>query len=155
MAKSHYAGLFIYQEGEEGFEYLVVEYDSGDGKQIKVPGGTNNDHPGEPLFGKDGTLCREGKVETGLIVPSDLTDSDIVFVDPKRDHDKIFVAVPFERCLGKLRTTELNDEGDLLSPPFWRTARELLVRVEDGGLFWTHREALKATEERLTKKAHA
>jgi len=152
VAKSHFAGVIIWRTGPDGIEYLVIEYDSGDGVQIKFPGGTNNDHPGEPLFGKEGTFSREGTGETGLVIPDDLSERDVIYVSrPDPNHTKHFVIVPFERCRGELRTSPKRDGGDMLSPPFWRTAGELLVPVENGGLFWTHRKALEAAERRLSQ----
>lgn len=140
---THFAGIIIWQDGEDGEEYLVIEYDSGSGTQIKFPGGTNNDHPGEDMLT---TLKRECAEETGL-TPNISSLPAPVFsheVGPHGDrHVKQFFKIHVGHCTGELRTMPKVDDGDKLSPPFWRTARELLVRVDSGGLFWSHREPLK------------
>ncbi len=144
MAKSHFAGIIITREGEEGMEYLVIEYQSGEGVQIKFPGGTNNDHPGEDMLT---TLKCECEEETGLIPLLDTLPEPIfskTIGDSGKEHTKSFFMVHLSQCEGRLRTEPKVDDGDRLSPPFWRTKGELGVKVKDGGLFWSHRPALDA-----------
>lgn len=143
MAESHFAGIIITQMGEDGTEYLVVEYDSGNGTQVKFPGGTNNGHPNETVLE---TLKRECEEETGLIpeFPSCVSPIFVGTVggDGGGKHRKYFFTVDISQCRGSVRTSPKVDDGDKLSPPFWRTKKELLVHVKDGGLFWSHRPAL-------------
>jgi ADP-ribose pyrophosphatase YjhB (NUDIX family) len=144
MSDSQFAGGIVYRPGEDGLEYLVIEYDSGQGIQIKFPGGTNNDHPGEPIFD---TLCREYPDETGLR----LHDPKPVHSESKKqtgggEHHKIWFTAAFEQCEGELRTEPKKDGGDLLSPPFWRTYQEL-----KGKIYYTHAKALEKAERWLSK----
>lgn len=141
---NHFAGAIFYRWGEDGWEYLVIEYDSGLGIQIKFPGGTNNDHPGERMVE---TLNRETLEETGLIP----VNPQVSHVEEKPGrggkptHLKVFFAIDFAQCVGQLRTVPKLDDGDRLSPPFWRTADELR-----GVIFYTHAKALEAVEARMS-----
>jgi len=140
---SHFTGAIVFQEGPDGMEFLVIEYDSGNGTQIKFPGGTNNDHLKEkPL----GTLSRETEEETGL-VPIEASLVERIYIPGSKDkppHTKLFYAIPFQTCWGELRTLPKKDDGDYLSPPFWRTAKEL-----EGKIFHTHVPALRAIVSKL------
>ena len=140
---SNYSAVIVYREGEDGREYMVLEYDSGEGIQVKFPGGTNVDHPGETPVE---TAHRELRTETGLVMTR---DPDKIWNSlPKPDrknggvHIKHAFMISLGECAGVMRTDFLNDDGDRLSPPFWKTEAELLVDVSTGGLFWTHREML-------------
>lgn len=154
MADSHFSANIITRDGIDGKEYLVIEYDSGDGTQIKFPGGTNIDHPGETPME---TCHRETRDETGLVMPTDPTE--IWKSKPIKDresstggfHTKYAFTTPVERCAGVLRTEPMLDGKDRLSPPFWRTAPELLVDVKNGGLFWSHRQMLSAAIEEFKR----
>lgn len=145
---THFVAILICREGRDGREYLVIEYDSGDGKQVKFPGGTNNDHPGEQILD---TLAREALEETGLVIPRHPPQ---VWAGPKVPnkgdkpgfHQKFAFIIPEGACQGTMRTMPLTDNGDKLSPPFWRTEAELLVEVNKGGLFFTHREMLHSAK---------
>jgi ADP-ribose pyrophosphatase YjhB (NUDIX family) len=152
--ESQYTANIITRLGDEGREFLVIEYDSGDGAQIKFPGGTSNDHPGETVLE---TLHRETRDETGLVLPVEPVE---VYKKsfPDREsgkggtHTKYAYTIEFDQCAGTLRTQSMVDGGDRLSPPFWRTAQELLVKVESGGLFWTHRPMLQSAIEHYRAK---
>lgn len=151
MADSLFSGLLIWRDGDDGREYLVIEYDSGEGTQIKFPGGTNEDHPGETALE---TVHRECRSETNLVMP---TDPMLIWsTKPTRNrdgggtHQKHFFLIRFENCAGEMRTDPLKDDADRLSPPFWRTKEELIVHVNEGGLFWSHRDALHRAEEFFT-----
>ena len=132
---SDFAAIVIWREGEDGPEYLVIEYDSGRGIQIKFPGGTNDDHPGETVLE---TLHREVRDETGLVLPvtPKLIWTLTYPAKPRRDpHTKHAFLIPFEKCAGILRTEPRVDQGgDKPSPPFWRTAEEL-----ENTIFHTHK----------------
>ncbi len=135
---SHFAGGIIWRLGDEEEEFLVIEYESGAGKQIKFPGGTNNDRLGEEMVA---TLRREVEEETQLRV----TMFKPIFQSEGPGHTKRFFLIPFELCHGNMRTLPMRDnDGDKLSPPFWHTAKELLRDPKKGGLFYTHRSALEA-----------
>jgi len=139
--ESHFAGILIWRDGEDGREYLVIEYDGGKGQQIKFPGGTNNDHPGEEMLA---TLAREMTEETGLTPPENPLS---IYEVEVTKHLKRFFLIPFEECGGTLRTVSKTDDGDKLSPPFWRTGKELLVDMREGGIFYSHRPALMAAQK--------
>lgn len=148
MTDSHFSAVLIWREGEDGREYLVIEYDSGEGTQIKFPGGTNTDHPGEtPLE----TAHRECRDEVSLVMPKD--PALMYSSRPKRSQDgngmhlQHFFLIRFEDCAGNMRLEPKREGTDNLSPPFWRTQDELLIPPERGGLFFSHRDALIATEE--------
>jgi len=145
---THFVAIVICRDGEDGREYLVIEYDSGDGKQIKFPGGTNNDHPGELVLD---TLSREVLEETGLTLPPHPPQMWSGAMIPNKGgkpghHQKFAYVVTEEACQGAMRKMPLVDNGDKLSPPFWRTEAELLIDVNKGGLFWTHRPMLHAAK---------
>ncbi len=152
MADSHYCAHLITREGEDGREYMVIEYDSGEGTQIKFLGGTNVDHLGET---KMETVHRETRDETGLVLPRDPVEVYKSAPIPDRRnggfHTKYAFHSELENCVGTLRTEPMNDNGDKLSPPFWRTADELRVSVEQGGLFYSHRPMLETCEARLSQ----
>lgn len=145
---SHLAVAVVWRDGEDGREYLVIEYNSGEGIQIKFPAGTNNDQPGEcPLE----TLHRELPEETGLTASGEVKCIWVGTRTRNRGgkpgyHQKLAFMCEESQCQGTLRTTWMNDGGDKLSPPFWRTAAELFQSPSDGGLFVTHRPILEAAE---------
>lgn len=157
VADSHYVAEIIYDEIDGETVYLVLEYDSGQGKQVKFPGGTNNDKPGETV---DETLHRELRKETGLVL---VAEPKAVFEKtcPARPgqglHRKYAFLSPFSQCAGELRTIPIREDGDggdLLSPPFWRTAEELLDPERFGyeksdKLFPTHIPMLEAAKKHL------
>jgi hypothetical protein len=152
MANSHFSANIITRDGIDGIEYLVIEYDSGEGVQVKFPGGTNLDHPGEtPLE----TCHRETRDETGLVMPVD--PIEVWKSPPIKDnesatggfHTKYAYTTHVDRCAGTLRTDAMVDGKDRLSPPFWRTASELLVPVKNGGLFHSHRRMLEGAIEKF------
>lgn len=150
MADSHYTAHLITRDGEDGREYMVIEYNSGEGVQIKFPGGTNNDHLEESELE---TLHRETHDETGLkfaVEPTQVYKSRPI-PDKKNCgfHTKYGFHSEFSNCSGNLRIQQMDDQGDKLSPPFWRTAKELLVEIEKGGLFWSHRPMLVDCEKYL------
>ena len=140
--ESHLAAHLIMDEIDGERVYLVFEYDSGKGVQVKFPAGTNNDHPGEEILL---TLDRETHEETGLTS----RNPQLVHKDERsRGHVKFFFISHFRECDGELRKEErVDDDGDRQSPPFWRTAKELMVDPKDGGLFYTHRKALEEAEK--------
>lgn len=143
---THLSIGIVCRDGEDGREYLVQEYNSGDGIQIKFPGGTNADQLHET---PEETLAREYPEETGLELPRDArkiwSSNKMKNADGQPGfHQKIAFIAEMKNCRGTLRTEPMDDGGDFLSPPFWRTAEELLTNVRNGGLFWTHRPALQA-----------
>ncbi len=148
---THLSIAVIVEEGNEGLEYLVFEYDSGDGVQIKFPAGTNKSRPNESAAQ---TLFREVKEETGLILPS---STRWIWSGPRTpnshgelgSHQKIAFVASFKDCRGEIRTFPMvDDDGNRLSPPFWRTYEELIVPAEEGGLFYTHRHALEEAKKK-------
>ena len=137
---SHFAAIIIWRHGEDGVEFLVIEYDSGLGIQIKFPGGTNNDHPGDTVIE---TLHRETRDETGLVMPE---EPKKIWDVTRRNHTKYAFLISFDSCAGNLRTLPMEDGEDKLSPPFWRTYEELR-----GEIYRTHAPMLEAAVKELSR----
>jgi len=147
---THASIAVLFREGEDGLEFLVMEYDERKGGeiQIKFPAGTNKDQTEETLIQ---TLAREVLEETGLIIP---VSTRWIWSGPREEnrrdrdgpgtHQKVAFLIPLNECRGEMRKLPMLDTGGTwLSPPFLRTAGELLIPVEEGGLFYTHRPALE------------
>ena len=141
--KKWFAGAVVYKWVSHTPYFMVLDSTSTSRKRrppfkkTKFPGGMNKKHP-EDLDPRM-TVSRELEEETGLrqkpgTEPKYLLD----FVERRRGTiQMVFYLVALEDCEGVLRTTELRDGADLLSPPYWVKANEV-GRV----LFETHQPAL-------------
>ncbi len=160
LPESHYAaGIIVDFEGDEP-SFLVLEYDSGKGRQIKFPGGTNVDKPGETA---DETVHREVRQETSLVFvrdPLKIYERRLPPRNGEGSHTKYAFLIDYSDCGGDMRIQPFQEGGgggDHLSPPFWRTASELLNPEaygfkKDDGLFSTHRPMLEAALMELKKR---
>lgn len=141
MEPKHYAAAVVwdYIPGTRRIhvvlEDVITTYPPGQqGKrQTKFPGGMQR----EPIDPISVTLSRELAEETFLRYSGELVEiwSQPVFdrVDgAKLDHTKHAFLVPYSECTGELRTVELQDQNDLMFPPYWEpmeTAHHKLWRT--------------------------
>lgn len=161
MPNSLYSAIICYRdveddEGKKVREFLVIEYVSkkfAREVQIKFPGGTNVDHPGDTALE---TVHRETRDELHIVMP---VDPVLIYTKEVQDragsgsiHTKMAHIINYDECAGTLRTEWMKErrgdvedkDEDELSPPFWKTTEELMVEVDQGGLFWSHRPMLEA-----------
>ncbi len=160
---NQFCSLVVHRLGDEGREYLVQEYNSGDGTQIKFPGGMggpSTDRPGETPME---TLRREALDEVYVVIPKENEPRFIVAYTPTPNedggfHHKLFFPIEESETTGEIRQIPITDlGGDKLSPPFWRTASELLEPERHGfnrsdAIFKSHQLALKTLDDFLSSR---
>ncbi len=141
LVPSHFALAVVWRvnpaTGE--VEFLVIDSVSTDSrsgkkteKQVKFPGGMNR-LPDEPVAV---TVQRELMEETYLTVDFESTHQIWVKSIPEKAHTKYGFIANFSECRGGLRTEELHDAGDEMSPPYWAEYRMLAL-----SLWRTHQDA--------------
>lgn len=142
---THFCALLIWRINRNGRpEFLVVKYNRRD---IKFPGGTNNDRRDETV---DETLHREIRKETGLVLPKTpglLFSTDPVDnrpPDPPGTHQKYFYLTRYEDCAGEVVEGEFREDesGDWLEV-MWVAADELLRPQSRFAIYQTHRRPLQ------------
>ena len=141
--KRWFAGAVVYKWVSHTLYFMVLDSTSTSRKRrppfkkTKFPGGMNKKHP-EDLDPRM-TVSRELEEETGLAQKSGTETKYLLdFIERRRGMiQMVFYLVALEDCEGVLRTTELRDGIDLLSPPYWVKADEV-GRI----LFETHQPAL-------------
>lgn len=142
MPHTHFVCAVIYRRGEKKrVELLVINYRARGGQaQVKFPGGTNTECPGELL---ETTLVREILEETGLSVNVDRA-VQIWENQVSEEHTKNGYLVNLDDCRGRLRTEPIEDESDQLEPPRWEPASTL-----GRTLYLSHRGPYLAALEEL------
>ena len=118
-------------------EFLVVDSRSSDPRtgrgsqvQVKFPGGTNQEHPGELV---EETRDREAWEETRLA----FLMSKQILMRVVGSHTRYGFLVDYDRdCRGEVRTCPMLDDGrDELAAPRW-----VVAEVLEQELFHSHRE---------------
>lgn len=147
-AKSHYVCVMIWRVSphSQAIEFLVLDSTSVDPrtgektkKQTKFPGGCNR-IPGEAV---ELTMQREALEETFLTLLPEATEQ--VWEKEKNPlHTKYGFLVPHSACRGELRGDVLDDNGDVMSPPYWINHFELRHLLYD-----THQEPFIAACRKL------
>lgn len=140
---TQFSCVVIWQRNSEkgGYDFLVqdvVSHKEGrpSKKQTKFPGG-NNRPDCTPPETPELTAQREGLEETGLTIPSEAlhkiweheAPSD---PDKPGKHTKYAFMAAFADCQGALRTVELRDNNDVMSPPQWMHESDLKFKLFNG-----------------------
>lgn len=149
---SHFCATVIPQVFEGIPHFLVIQYEEPgkEGYQIKFPGGCNKkkESPMETLIGEireeifprvDGGISRRN-VEWDsceLVRTFDKLERN----QPGAVHRQHFYVVqglkePFRQVPVR------DDDGTLLSQPFWMSINSLKVDADKGGLFYSHRQVM-------------
>lgn len=131
--KTHFVCIIFHRLNPKttALEFLVQNYRFFDRRtgwrsrlHTKFPGGTNRDHPGEPV---PLTRDREAFEETNIF----FSKSKEIWREPGRGHTRYGFLVDWADCCGTLREHTVFDGRDELSPPWWADAQTLGRELSD------------------------
>lgn len=138
----HFSGVVLVRTNGTRPQVLIQEYIYHNTTQIKFPGGTNENRPGEnPTV----TANREFLEETGLLLNDELV---LIFEDRSiPGHAKFFYLAA--NAEGEVRTRLKEDDGeeDLL-PPTWVDVDKALITT----IYHTHKPALRKAMSHMAQK---
>ena len=148
MLVTHSACNVVWGEGEDGLEFMVIDYQSTDprtkrsrGKEVRFPTGTSES--GE--FGESTEMTSVWKLEeeTGLLA----IDTERIAMKglSEENHVKYTFLISYDECLGELRKEPVTIKGDWMSPPYWVSARSLRGLIAPVH-FWAYRAACERLE---------
>ena len=148
MLITHSACNIVFRKGENGPEFLVIDYQSVNPKtnrltekEVRFPTGTSTS--GEFGESTEETSIRKLLEETGLLA---LDTERIAKRRSGEDHIKYAFLISYSECLGDLRQEPVTIEGDLMSCPYWVPIKKLRGLIAPKH-FWAYRAAC----ERLKK----